>query len=181
MVKLPVLLITLAFSLNLISGASIRLEITDLGTTGTGEQVRRLTYLLDDVTLLENYELDFRFDPDFFLGLQNWQAPSGFDVLVYQPNDPLGAFGDFTLLALVDNPPLTPISIDAILVGNSVPSTQPFKISEFDSQGRLLRIVETGTATNTSVPEPSTLGVGAVTLACILGMRRRRVLFDFFA
>lgn len=161
-----------------LSAATINFLPDVVGATGGGETIYRFTYDLSDVQLLLNQELDFRFDPAIYSSLLNPVAPAGlFDVLVLQPNNPPGAFGDYSLLAMVNNPSTAgPFSVDATLVaGQPLPDTQPFFINQLDSNGAFLSRIDSGLAVNV-IPEPGTLSMAAAGLigALLIRAAKRR-------
>jgi hypothetical protein len=77
----------------------IQYQVSTVGTTGTGQTLFRYNYLISGFTLFQNEEIDIRFDPAVFGQLSNGLASPGFDLLLFQPNQPPGAFGDFSALA----------------------------------------------------------------------------------
>jgi hypothetical protein len=157
-----------------------------VGTTGGGEVLYRVTYDLTDVQFLLNQELDLRFSPSVFNSILNPVAPVGlFDVLLLQPNNPPGAFGDYSLMALVDNPSVAgPFSVEFTLVnGQSFPETQPFFFNQLDSNGAVIALLESGSAlgvptSDDPIPEPRTIMMAFTGIigVWILGKRTQRPL-----
>lgn len=141
-----------------------------------GQNAFRITYSVSDITFLANQELDIRFDPQLYGTMSNGVAPAGFDLLLLQPNNPLGAFGDFSALALTDLPALSGVfSVDVIVLAGR-PGAQPFEIHQLNQQGVIESTVSRGTTV--VVPEPSTfwpvgfsLLIGSV--ACVVRRRLR--------
>lgn len=86
-----------AVSLN--AAPLIQYQVSTVGTTGTGQALFQLNYLISGFTLFENAEIDIRFNPAVFGELSNGVAGPGFDLLLFQPNRPPGAFGDYSALA----------------------------------------------------------------------------------
>ena len=156
------------------SAASITFQTSDLGSNQF-----RITYTVTDFVFSLNQELDIEFDPALYLSLSNGVAPTGFDVLLLQPNNPPGTAGDFSSLALVANPGTGPFRVDATLVRPGQPGPQNFSINQLDANGVITSVVASGTATPviSGVPEPATLPL--VGLALIAGpawlMVRRRL------
>jgi hypothetical protein len=161
-----------------LSAMTIKFSTAAVGTTGGGETIFRFSYDLSGVSLLLNQELDVRFDPAVYSSLLNPVAPAAlFDLLVLQPNNPPGAFGDYSLLALVNNPSTAgPFSVDATLVaGQALPSSQPFFINQIDSNGGFVSLIYNGLATN-PVPEPGTLlmaGAGFIGVLLLRAAQKR--------
>lgn len=140
---------------NYLSAAVIPADLSTVGTNGLGETVYRYTYNLEGFSLQLNQELDIRFDAAIFKELLNGVAPAGFDLLLFQPGSPSGAPGDYSLLALIDNPPMAGIfSVDFILFGGSPPAAQQYFVNQYDDSGNFLNTVSSG---QTAVPEPGTL------------------------
>lgn len=158
----------LAFAGMSLSAGTIEYSTSEVGTTGGGQAIYRLTYNLSGVHFLLNQELDFRFDPNIYDSLLNPMAPALlFDVLVLQPNNPPGAFGDYSLLALVDNPSTAGLfSVDITLVaGQSLPDSHPYFLNQLSSDGAYMSLVDSGTGVN-ALPEPGTLSMALAGLIC---------------
>ena len=71
-----------------------------LGTNGPGQELVQFTYSLSGFNLVDaatptphDYELDIQFDPTVYLQLLNGVAGPGFDLLLFQPNNPPGTPG----------------------------------------------------------------------------------------
>jgi hypothetical protein len=136
-------------------------------------------YFLDALTVQQDMEVDIRFTPALYGVLSNPVAPAEFDLLLLQPNNPPGAFGDYSLLALVDNPPLSgPFSVDFTFKGPGLPGAQPFFINLIDPvSGDVTRLDSGSTIPSggTAVPEPGTfLWGGAGLLTAVLTRARKR-------
>jgi hypothetical protein len=140
-----------------------------------GGNVYRYEFFPNGLGLLRNQELDIRFDPSLFGSLFNGVADADFKLVLLQPNNPIGTFGDYSALALVDNPSLAgPFSVDVRWFGTGVPDGLPFIIHQFDSSGQLIiGTISTGTV---GVPEPSgwLLSAASFTLVGFLSTVRRR-------
>lgn len=164
-----------------LAAASIQFEATQIGTTGGGDRIFRYSYIVDEMFSV-NQELDIRFDPALYRDLSNAVAGPGFDVLLFQPNNPPGSFGDFSALALVNNPSLAqPFTVDFTFIGLGLPGSQQYFINTFDSSGQMTGPPRIGLTTPVSggpalVPEPGTREISGVTLvvACVWLLTRRR-------
>lgn len=131
------------------------------------------TYSLSGLDLFTGYEVDIRFNPLLYGTLSNATAGSDFDLLLLQPNNPPGAWGDYSITARVNNPQLTgPFSVDFIWLGMGMPGSQPFFINFYDQDGQ--HTVEQGETTLTGIPEPGTFSLAIV--AFVMGgfIARRR-------
>ena len=150
--------------------------VSDAGDTNlNADHPLRYTYFISGLTLLANQELDFRFDPDLYGSLTNGVAGPGFDVLLLQPDNPPGAFGDFSVLALVDHSPLFLLSVDFTFIGAGTPGAQPFFINEYDQSGKFVGTIESG-FTVAAIPEPGSLALGGTGLLVggfLWALRRR--------
>jgi hypothetical protein len=152
-----------------LTGATLSYSVQSLGPNASGDAVFRYTYDLSGVTLQENQELQIRF--------------SHFDLLLFQPNDPPGVPGDFSALALVDDPSLAPpFSVDVVYFGPGTPGSQEFLINQYVIEnGSLLfqGTIESGFTIPaggvTPIPEPATFALcGMGILAAGLVQARRR-------
>jgi hypothetical protein len=156
-----------------ISAGTIQYQVVDLG-----QNAFRISYSLSDFMFLENQELAIGFDPAIYQSLSNGIAPAGFDLLLLQPNNPPGAFGEFSALALMDNPALSGIfSVDVVLTGRGRPGEQSFAVNQLDENGVILSTISSGvTVDAAAAPEPATLSLaGAALLAgAVLSVVRRR-------
>jgi hypothetical protein len=133
-----------------------------------GSSVLQVTYLLSNFSFLANQELDINFDPALYGTLSNGQAPSGFLLNLFQPNDPVGAPGDFSAYATVANPNVTgSFSADVVYFGTGQPGGQSYSINQYDAQGNFVDTVSSGVTTpdsNSPVPEPAGIWLGAIGL-----------------
>ena len=156
-----------------VSAATITFQTTDLGSNQF-----RLTYTVTNFVFSLNQELDIEYEPALYLALSNGVAPTGFDVLLLQPNNPPGTSGDFSSLALVANPGTGPFRVDATLVGGGQPGPQSFSINQLDANGVITSVVASGKTASAiaAVPEPATLplaGLALITGSAWLAVRRR--------
>src|SRR5258708_6985563 len=93
------------FSLPLCAGffaSSLAAITVDFQVSSLGSNAYRYTYLVSGFTFLTNQELEIRFDPTLYGTLSNGVAGGGFNLVLLQPNNPPGVFGDYSALALVD-------------------------------------------------------------------------------
>jgi hypothetical protein len=174
--KACLLIVLGASSVASLTAANVSFQVTGLGATGLGQQQYQYNYVISDLQLQANQELDIRFDPSLYGTLSNGVAPSGFDLLLLQPNNPPGAFGDYSALALANNPPLSgTFSVKVVYLGSGLPGSQPFFINQYDAQGNFVGQVSTGSTgpSGQAAPEPAawTLAV----MGCLLGGAFRAV------
>jgi hypothetical protein len=172
-----------AFFLSLIGGfLAPRLTAGTVGfnLTALGPNSFEYNYTFSGFDLLVNQAIDIEFDPTVDLALSNGVANSDFNLVLLQPNNPPGTFGDYRALALINNPSLAgPFSVDvSFLNGVSPPSSQPFEVEQFDGGGNFVSIVASG---STVSPEPSSgflvasgFVIGGI-FCVVLGRFRRRV------
>jgi hypothetical protein len=157
-----------------LAAATIKVDVASLGVIdggpgnpGTSVQLQRFTYHLSDIALQRDQELNIRFDPALFGPLSNPTAGPGYHVLLFQPNQPLGAFGDFSALSLVDQPGATSdFTVDFVYLGAGVVGPQPYFINQFEADGGFATL-ETGftsQALPSQVPEPATFALCGVAL-----------------
>jgi hypothetical protein len=130
-----------------------------LSTVGS---LYQYTYTISGYSFAANQELDIDFDPALYGTLSNGVAPSGFDLLLFQPNNPPQAFGEYSALALTNNPSLIgTFSVEFTYLGSGVPQAQTFNIYDdnfvpFHGTGS---VVASGTTVLMQVavaPEPAT-------------------------
>jgi len=145
-----------------LSAATIQYNVTTVGMTATGQTLYRYDYTLSDVAFSLNQDLDIRFDPTLFGQLLNGVAGPGFNAVVLQPNNPTQSFGDYSALAIIDQPPIGgPFSVDFTYIGSGSPASQPYFIDQFDNSGTFQGVVASGTtvaaAATNEVPEPASV------------------------
>jgi hypothetical protein len=156
-----------------ISAGTIQYHVLDLG-----QNTFRVTYSVNDYSFEENQELALEFDPAVYQSLSNGIAPAGFDLLLLQPNNPLGAFGIFSALALINDPVLSGIfSVDVVLAGAGRPGEQSYAINQLDENGILLSTISSGVTVDATTPEPATLPMAGLALLIggLLPAVRRRL------
>jgi hypothetical protein len=179
---LSVLLFAGLIAVNLSAAPVIQFQVSDLGVNGSGQELFRYNYLLSGIDLLTNQEIDIRFSPSVFGQLSNGVAGPGFDLALFQPNQPVGTTGDYSALALVNHPPITgTFSVNvALLAGASVPASQPFFI--FDDNVFPSTTLFSGSTTpvavvGTPAPEPGGFWLSGLVLLIASGgyVARRRL------
>ena len=174
--RLPkILLLSALLTVSLSASPILQYQVTTNGTTGTYH------YFVSGFDFLANQELDIQFgqlgSANLFGVLSNGKAPAGFDLMLFQPNNPPQAPGDYSALALVNHPSLTgTFSVDFTLTGTGVPGPQSFTISQFDSNGMFVSLLASGTTQleGSGAPEPASFlpcGV-ALVIAGIFWARR---------
>ena len=161
---------------NLSAAAIVQFQVTDLGGN-----LHRYNYAVSGFAFQQNQELAILFAPALYGTLSNGVAGSGFGLLLLQPNNPPGASGDYSALALVNNPSLAgPFRVDFIFKGSGTPGAQPYFINQYDANGNLISVVSSGTTTplgSPGVPEPGTFLLGSAALlmgAAVRTIRRSR-------
>jgi hypothetical protein len=184
----------LAFSL---SAATIQYSVTTDGTTGTYQ------YFVNgfvanqacpnNIAVECRNQIDIAFDYTVFDQLSNGVAPAGFNVMLFQPDNPNQATGNYSAIAIDSNPSLSgAFSVDftfnpGVSSGVSCPSSsnfcQNFSIESFDSNGLFEGFAEEGVTTlaGSSAPEPVSIllsGVGLMILgiARMLAFRRNKLI-----
>jgi len=141
------------------SAAAIQLQVSNLGLNSY-----RYNYTLTGFNLQANQEVDIRFDPNIYLNLSNGVAPSAYDLLLLQPNNPPGTFGDYRAFALVNNPTLAgPFRVDVTLKNGASPDSQQFLINQYSPAGLLISSTPGGFTTS-AIPEPATISLGFLAL-----------------
>lgn len=137
--------------------ASLHAGAIGISVSPDGAGVYKYTYTISGFTLSANQDLDIQFDPAVYLALSNGVAGSDFHLALLQPNNPPGTFGDYSIMALVNNPSLAgPFSVDVTLQQGvqTPPTIQPFVIEQFSTDGKFMSNIGSGSAG--AVPEPST-------------------------
>ena len=180
--RLPrILLLSALLAGSLYASPIVQYQVITNGTTETYK------YFVSGFDFLANQELDIQFgqlgSSNVFGHLSNGKAPAGFDVMLFQPNNPPQAPGDYTALALVDHPSLSgTFSVDVTLIGTGVQAgagvqgPQLFTISQFDSNGMFVSLLASGSTqlAGSATPEPASfLPCGmALVIAGIFSARR---------
>lgn len=170
-----------------LTAAAIQTNLSNAGTNGFGEAVYEYDYIITGLDLLENQELAIQFDPAIYKQLSNGVAPVTFSLLLFQPNLPPGASGEYSALSTVNHPSMTgPFSVQFTLTDLGVVlrnelGPQVFFVNQYNSNGGFVGTLNSGSTSpgaNNTVPEPSSLSLTSVGL--ILGgvgwaLRRRLV------
>ena len=160
--------------------ATVQFQTTSLGTVN-GQSVFRNMYTLTDTGLQTNQAVDIEFDPALYGTLSNAQGSANLDILLLQPNNPPGAPGLASALALSNTQPPISFSVSFIFLGAGQPSSQRFAINQYSSTGTLISTITSGVTTPagvTAIPEPGGFVLGGLGLLAISGwrgMRRRPV------
>lgn len=135
--------------------------------SGLGGNLYSYTYHVNGTQFQANEELDIRFDPALYGTLSNGVAGNAFSLLLLQPNNPPGTFGDYSALALM-NLPAQPLvfSVTFAYLGNGQPGAQPYYLNLYDTAGQLISTLESGwtTPVGGAVPEPGSLSLTGLAL-----------------
>jgi len=152
--------------------------IINYTVTPLGGNSYRYNYQFSGLSLLANQELDIQFDAAKYGTLSAGVAPAPFQLLLFQPNQPVGAAGVYSIFTAVANPATTgTFSVNFIYTSTGLPGGQQFFI--YDDNFSPLHLVEQGTTTLagvSGVPEPSGfwLGCSALLTGCLgLAVRGR--------
>jgi hypothetical protein len=161
----------------------VQYELSTVGTTGSGQTLFQFNYVFSGLTLFQNEEIDIRFDPTVFGQLSNGVAGPGFDLLLFQPNQPPGAFGDYSALAGANASLAGTFSVDFTLAPNiTLTRNDPRLVQEFflfddnpgPSQHPELPIQGLASAApDVSAPEPWSFSLCGAAL--LLGGARRAI------
>lgn len=92
----------------------------------------RFTYTVRDFVFERDQEFDVLFPADLYADLANGTAGAGFDVQLFQPDNPPGSPGHYTALALEASGSDMLFSVDARYLGLLDPVSQQFRINEFE-------------------------------------------------
>ena len=127
------------------------------------------SFYLSGYTFSVNQELEIQFDPTMYSALSNGTAGTGFNVLLFQPdNRPgIGFPGYYSALATMNNPSLSSaFSVIATYIGTGTPGPQSYSINTYSQSGAFVSSTVTGLTTPapTATPEPASLWL------CVLGM-----------
>lgn len=155
-----------------LQAATIQFQVVDLGAN-----LHRYDYFISGYTFQQGQELDISFDPTQYGTLSKGVAPSGFNLLLLQPNNPPGGDGLYSATALANSPSLGgTFSVDFTFSGTGQPAAQPFVIGYFDQSG--IHILQSGSTAPImqGIPEPNSflLGGAGLLIAGIVRLVRRR-------
>jgi hypothetical protein len=190
-----ILLLSALISFSLSASLSVQYQVTTVGTTGTyqylvsGFDFRANQPCQGNTAVLCSDALDIQFDPALFGQLSNGMAPASFNLLLFQPNNPPQAQGDYSALAIVDHASLTgKFSVDFTLTGPGTPGSQLFSVSQFNSSNGSFvpctlpgcgpnGVITSGstTAPVSGVPEPASFSLCAavfIIVGVFLGLQR---------
>jgi len=155
------------------SAATIEYQLSVLPTPGQ----YRYTYTIEG-TFSQNQVIDIQFDPTLYGSLFNGQAGSDWNLLVFQPNIPLGAYGDYSILALINNPSVAgTFSVDFTYLGTGdLGGPQMFTVDQYDANGNYISNVTTSSTivAYDSVPEPTGVAFSSIGLLVICAYWRAR-------
>jgi len=125
--------------------------------------------------LSQNQELDIAFDPALYGQISDGVSPAGYDLLLFQPNVPPGATGEYSLVALTNSPTTVGVfSVDFTYLGSGAPPAQPFSIYTNSSQPQPETTGTTFGVASDPVPEPSCLWLCSGGIAAGVGLAVRR-------
>jgi hypothetical protein len=179
--QLPRILLLSALLATSLSATRIDFQVTTNGTTGTFQYFVSGFVAMqpcpNNMALQCSNEIDIEFAPTVFNQISNGVAPSGFDLLLFQPNNPPQAPGDYSALATVNNPSMAPFRVDFTFnpgMSSGIPCSstpdfcQKFSIQSFDSSGFFEGFAEPGPEFTTprvsGVPEPASISLGGAGL-----------------
>jgi hypothetical protein len=157
--------------------ATIFYEPVDLSDHVPGDDRWRYNYLVTGFMFSPDQGFTISFDIDRYRDLE---IPSTFvnndwDVLVFQPDPNLPADGAYDALALVNGASLqSTFPVDFIYLGAGRPGSQRFDISQFDSGGNLVAVLESGFTTLIPEPSPLLLTFFGVSALFLWSFRKRR-------
>lgn len=163
---LPVLAGILAGGLN---AATITFEVTPLGGNNF-----HYSYGVSGISFQQNQGFDIRFDHTLYPAnaLSNGTVGPGFTLFLLQPNNTPGTDGDFEAVANVNNPSNAgPFGVDVVYSGVGQPGPQLFTIDQFDANGNITAVLQSGVTQ--AVPEPSTLFLTVFSLGIIVAGQRK--------
>lgn len=176
--------LALLFTLAGLSSATLSADTITSSFIDLGPNDYLYTYSINIANLSANQGIYIEFDPTVYNSLSDGTADSDFTLVLQQPNNPPGAPGAYSAKADVNNPSLAgPFSVQvSFLAGSGQWASQPWEIQQFNSDGVVTGVVEsgnTGLSIATNTPEPATatlvLTLGSLFLAVRL-RRRRRIL-----
>jgi hypothetical protein len=169
-------LLALAFGSPLVA-ATIYYEPVDLPDQVQGDDLWRYNYLVTGFTFNSDQGFTISFDIDRYRDLEIPPifANNDWDVLVFQPDSNLPADGAYDALALVNGASLqATFPVDFIFLGAGQPGSQRFDISQFDSQGNLVTVLESGFTTLIPEPGPLLLTFFGLSALYLWSFRKRR-------
>lgn len=165
-----------ALALAMASLGSAHATIIQSTSTALGGSLWRYDYVLTNDTLAVPVEgITLFFDHERFGALHSANGPTGWDLLLIQPDQNLPAAGFMDALALSGGilPGAVSASFSVVVdvLGASAPASQQFTIYDPLS----FATIDAGTTTSAAIPLPATgLLIGAGALAMALARRRHR-------
>ena len=157
--------------------------------TSLGGNSYTYTYFLSGFNLSVNQALDIQFGASQYGVLSNGVVGSGFSLMLLQPNNPQGAFGDYLAEATVNNPSLAgTFRVNFTYLGQGLPGAQAYVVDQFDQNNNFVSVIGSGTTTpqgsggtggsgsgtQTDTPEPAAFLLGGLGLLAIsIGGRLR--------
>ena len=152
----------------LFTARAIAAPIVQFQETNLVGNLDSYTYFVSGITFQAHEELDIRFDPAVYGTLSSALAGAGFSAMVLQPNNPPGTFGDYSAVALVNNPALAgPFTVDFVFSGSGTPGPQPFYLNLYDQNYNFISTIGSGLTipagpTGPTIPEPGSFGLGGL-------------------
>ena len=144
--------------------ATVQYVLSTPVSTLAGEgTLYQYTYYVTDIVFLPNQEIDILFSPDRYGNLSNGIADSSFNVMLFQPSDPMGTAGHFSALALQGIAAPLQFQVNFRYIGQGVPGSQQFAINQFDVDRHFLGVITTG---STSRVGPGGRRAGAGDIRC---------------
>ena len=155
---------------------TIDYQITALPGGLPGQPLFQYTYYLSGFNFVSWEEIDFVYAANLFGSLSNGAVTPGFEFLLFQPNNPPGTTGNFSVMALTNlGAVVGPWSVDVTYLGSGLPGPQTFLVNQFDANGNLVQSL--GSGGTTAIPEPGTLVLaGLVAWGSVMwrAVRRRK-------
>ncbi len=164
------------FAAHFAYAGTIDYQITALPGGLPGQPLFQYTYYLSGFNFVSYQEIDFVYAANLFGSLSNGAVTPGFEFLLFQPNNPPGTTGDFSVMALTDlGAVAVSWSVDVTYLGSGPPGTQIFLVDQFNANGDLVQSL--GSGETTAIPEPGTFVLaGLVAWGSVIwrALRRRK-------
>jgi hypothetical protein len=152
--------------------ATISFEAVDLADVSLGSDLWSYRYFLSGTPLGINEGFAIFFDRLLYSALSPTNAPTGWDVLVFQPDPNLPSDGIYDALNVAGAPPPLFFEISFIWHGGATaPGAQTYELYALDAAG-LYSALGTGTTLPAQVPEPASLRLTCCGLAGLLTASR---------